>query len=105
MAISKVKKIDICGFGKKFSWSLLTLCLLFGTARGQEVVEKEDDHRAIRPPFESTWLIDQQTSVVPPPKPSNLIYNTASVLLKMALRIYLAYMHLQIYAWDLPIQS
>ncbi|MDX1628352.1 MAG: DUF5777 family beta-barrel protein [Fulvivirga sp.] len=46
--------------------ALLGLCSSsFLAAQDTEMQEDAPDHRAIRPPFESIWLIDNQTSVVP----------------------------------------
>lgn len=55
-------------FGKKLSLLVLACCLLIPAAFAQEEVEEQDDHRPIRPPFESTWLIDNQTTIVPAAK-------------------------------------
>lgn len=45
---------------------LLILLISAGFAQAQDTEITEDvDNRAVRPPFESTWLIDNQTSVVP----------------------------------------
>lgn len=68
MTYFKIKNIDLYGLGKKFSLTFLALCLIILTAYAQEVIDEKEDHRAIRPPFESTWLIDQQTTVVSPAK-------------------------------------
>jgi hypothetical protein len=52
---------------RKFGALLGCLLILVSITMAQDNEEVEDvqDHRPIRPPFESTWLIDNQTTVVP----------------------------------------
>lgn len=64
----KTKKTNLPEIGKKLALLILAVLVVFSTVNAQEVVEEEEDHRAIRPPFESSWLIDNQTTVVPPAK-------------------------------------
>lgn len=63
-----VKNKTLTKIGIKFALAFLALCLFIPVAFAQDVVEEQEDNRPIRPPFESTWLIDNQTTIVPPAK-------------------------------------
>jgi hypothetical protein len=53
--------------GVRSGFFLVSFCFFASIALAQEIAE-EDDHQPVRPAFESTWLIDNQTTVVPSAK-------------------------------------
>ncbi len=52
-------------FPKIYTFALLAAFLLAGAVQAQETLEIEKDTRPVRNMFESTWMIDNQTVIVP----------------------------------------